>query len=105
MVIQITGPQQEALAQMVQDELGLRIARRLGAPREAPAMRGYVREAVAADVTVESEIAQLAQVLREIDRAGPRPREIQAIMADKAVSGRVKVFQVEYQWRQLRRRA
>ena len=100
MVLQINEVQRAALARGAQDRLGDRIAATAGRPDLSPQFRAYVQEALAAGVTLQSDVSKLALLLFEMDKAGPRPRIVSERLADPEVEGELKVFQVDYALRQ-----
>jgi hypothetical protein len=59
---------------------------------------GWLREGRDGGVVTELDLARLCLVLADIDAHGRRPQTVAERLADRDVSGELKVFQVTHAW-------
>jgi hypothetical protein len=97
-VLRITPVQQAVLGQDYRRRFAGRLAAALGRPDLAEVVGRYIDEGVAAGVRLERELEGFCRLLLEVDGAGKRPPALAARLADPAVSGDLKVLQMQGAW-------
>ncbi|WP_169803569.1 MULTISPECIES: DUF4123 domain-containing protein [Sphingomonas] len=94
-ILTVTPAQQAALARRQQQALAARLEAETGGQTRADRFAGYIAEAIQAGVTMERDAAALSLLLAAADRRG-RPAAVEGLLADRAVPGALKVFQVRH---------
>ena len=108
MVVSITVEQQEALARAQRRSFASRVAERLAArarelkypPPPVAQVEGWLDEGVAVGVRLAKDLDDLCDAFAEMEWGGARPPAVRDRLADPAVDGWLKVFQVRHAWRE-----